>query len=144
MRLWSLHPRYLDSRGLVALWRESLLVQKVLSGDTAGYCRHPQLDRFHSHPDPKRAISNYPHATCDEADRRGYRFDRARIRHPVLPLRRIEVARGQLQYEMDHLAAKLKVRSPGDCEGLQDVHCPEPHPLFVAVDGPVAPWERIG
>ncbi|MFR6354685.1 pyrimidine dimer DNA glycosylase/endonuclease V, partial [Akkermansia sp.] len=28
MRLWSLHPSYLDSAGLVALWREGLLARK--------------------------------------------------------------------------------------------------------------------
>ena len=32
MRIWSLHPEYLDSRGLVALWREALLAQAVLRG----------------------------------------------------------------------------------------------------------------
>ncbi|HEU5178767.1 MAG TPA: pyrimidine dimer DNA glycosylase/endonuclease V, partial [Burkholderiales bacterium] len=32
MRLWSLHPKYLDARGLVALWREALLAQAVLRG----------------------------------------------------------------------------------------------------------------
>ena len=30
MRLWSLHPKYLDTKGLIALWRESLLAQSVL------------------------------------------------------------------------------------------------------------------
>jgi hypothetical protein len=30
MRIWSLHPKYLDSKGLVALWRESLLAKNVL------------------------------------------------------------------------------------------------------------------
>ncbi|HKX52383.1 MAG TPA: pyrimidine dimer DNA glycosylase/endonuclease V [Nitrosospira sp.] len=37
MRLWTLHPRYLDTKGLVAAWREALLAQKVLSGLTSGY-----------------------------------------------------------------------------------------------------------
>ena len=37
MRLWSLHPSYLDARGLVALWREGLLAQAVLKGRTRGY-----------------------------------------------------------------------------------------------------------
>lgn len=32
MRLWSLHPSYLDAVGLVALWREGLLARKVLQG----------------------------------------------------------------------------------------------------------------
>jgi hypothetical protein len=47
MRLWSLHPRYLDAKGLVALWREGLLAQKVLAGLTKGYRHHPQLTRFY-------------------------------------------------------------------------------------------------
>ncbi len=51
MRLWSLHPSHLDSRGLVALWREALLAQKVLRGLTRGYKHHPQLARFRSPKD---------------------------------------------------------------------------------------------
>ena len=46
MRLWSVHPKYLDSKGLVALWREALLAKQVLEGGTKGYRNHPQLDRF--------------------------------------------------------------------------------------------------
>jgi hypothetical protein len=37
MRLWTLHPRYLDSQGLVALWREGLLAQAVLRNRTRGF-----------------------------------------------------------------------------------------------------------
>ena len=37
MRLWSIHPKYLGTKGLVALWREALLAQKVLQGNTKGY-----------------------------------------------------------------------------------------------------------
>jgi hypothetical protein len=33
MRLWSLHPRYLDAKGLQAVWREGLLAKKVLQGN---------------------------------------------------------------------------------------------------------------
>jgi len=50
MRLWSLHPSYLDAKGLVALWREGLLAKAVLNGQTKGYKNHPQLERFKSHP----------------------------------------------------------------------------------------------
>ncbi|MFP3226243.1 MAG: pyrimidine dimer DNA glycosylase/endonuclease V [Sulfolobaceae archaeon] len=32
MRLWSIHPKYLDTQGLLGLWREGLLAQKVLLG----------------------------------------------------------------------------------------------------------------
>ena len=76
MRLWSLHPRYLAARGLVALWREGLLAQKAVKCDTVGY-PHPQLDRFRGRSDPVRVVSNYLHVICDEGDRRGYQFDRA-------------------------------------------------------------------
>ena len=30
MRIWSLHPKYLDAKGVVALWRETLLAKNVL------------------------------------------------------------------------------------------------------------------
>ena len=46
MRLWSLHPKYLDIKGLVACWREGLLARKVLLDQTKGYKNHPQLIRF--------------------------------------------------------------------------------------------------
>ena len=46
MRLWSLHPKYLDTKGLLAVWRETLLAQNVLLGNTRGYKHHPQLQRF--------------------------------------------------------------------------------------------------
>jgi len=55
VRLWSVHPEYLDSRGLVALWREALLAQAVLRGETRGYRRHPRLARFRARPDPTAA-----------------------------------------------------------------------------------------
>jgi len=46
MRIWSLHPKYLDTKGLVALWRDALLARHVLQGKTTGYKNHPQLNRF--------------------------------------------------------------------------------------------------
>ena len=56
MRLWTLHPKYLDARGLVALWREALLGQKVLRGQTCGYKHHPQLIRFAETQNPPAAL----------------------------------------------------------------------------------------
>lgn len=67
MRLWSLHPKYLDARGLVALWREALLAQAVLRGETRGYRRHPQLERFRNHAAPLAAMSLYLRAIHAEA-----------------------------------------------------------------------------
>lgn len=36
MRIWSIHPKYLDTKGLVALWRETLLAKHVLEEEQKG------------------------------------------------------------------------------------------------------------
>ena len=142
MRLWTLHPRYLDPRGLVALWREALLAQAVLTGRTRGYTRHPQLIRFRETPSPAASIASYLSAICSEAARRGYCFDATRI-SPADPVETIAAPQGQLDYEWDHLVAKLRVRAPSWLSGMQSVIHPDPHPLFHIVPGPVASWEVV-
>lgn len=145
MRIWSLHPVHLDRQGLVAGWREALLAQAVLAGRTRGYRAHPQLERFRALADPEAAIGLYLSAIADEADLRGYRFDRSRIGHPgAIGAPVAEVTTGQLGHEWAHLRAKLAARSPETWERWRDVSAPTPHPLFRAVEGPIASWERDG
>jgi len=140
MRLWTLHPKYLDPRGLVALWREALLAQAVLRGRTRGYVHHPQLIRFRETTSPVASIGVYLRGIHDEAVRRGYRFDAGKI-FQAGPVEPIEVASGQLDYEWAHLAEKLRLRAPLWLAGLQAAPHPDPHPLFHVVPGPPAPWE---
>ena len=141
MRLWSIHPMYLDPQGLVALWREALLAQAVLREETRGYRNHPQLDRFKQHPAPLAAMARYLQAVHAEASRRGYAFDASKIRsHDAAePL---PVAFGQLQYEWAHLMRKLQARNPAVHQQWQAIQKPEPHPLFTVHSGPVEAWER--
>ena len=141
MRIWSLHPRHLDRVGLVACWRETLLAQAVLADQTAGYRRHPQLERFRAAPDPLAVVGAYLVGLADEAAARGYRFDAARIRRPGALLPLIPVARGQLAFEWAHLGAKLAQRSPADAERWRSDE-PSPHPLFTVREGGVESWER--
>ncbi len=141
MRLWSLHPSYLDAKGLVALWREGLLALAVLRGKTRGYRNHPQLLRFKDAPDPVKAILSYLRYVHEEASTRGYRFDGRKLGR-VKDCPRIQVTRGQLAYELQHLKAKLRRRDPSRYRALQALAAPRPHPLFVPVAGTVAPWER--
>ncbi|ALJ19695.1 pyrimidine dimer DNA glycosylase/endonuclease V [Microbacterium sp. No. 7] len=143
MRIWSVHPRFLDGKGLVACWRETLLAQAVLAGRTRGYTRHPQLVRFRAQDDPIGAVGAYLTGLVDEADLRGYRFDRTRIERPVATNALIAVTEGQLGYEWGHLQAKLVERSPEVAARWRDV-TPEPHRLFRIVPGPVEDWERPG
>ena len=141
MRIWSLHPRYLDTRGLVALWRETLLAQAVLRGRTKGYTQHPQLARFRAQGKPVAAIASYLREVHHEAHARGYRFaadkiDASRARQ------RMTVTRGQLTLEWRHLMAKLRVRDPARANALAMLRRPRAHPIFRVVAGDVATWEK--
>ena len=141
MRLWSIHPRYLDSQGLTALWREALLARAVLRGLTRGYRHHPQLLRFRAHPAPRAAISTYLRCIHEEAGRRGYAFDGRKIgarRTTVL----IPVNAGQLAHEWRHLMRKLARRSPGLKRQWRPIARPQVHPLMRRRGGPVEHWER--
>jgi hypothetical protein len=141
MRLWSLHPRYLDPQGLVALWREALLAQAVIAGRTRGYRHHPQLARFLAAPAPRKAIASYLRRIHEEATRRSYRFDATKIGRGGR-VEAMAVTREQLDYEWEHLRGKLLLRSPEWLAGLPTTE-PEPHPLFRVVPGGVADWEVV-
>ena len=140
MRLWSLHPRHLDAKGLVALWREALLAQKVLAGGTRGYRNHPQLERFRRQVDPVAAIAAYLSEVQCEATRRGYRFDASKVM-PHGKIRRIPVTDGQVAYETQHLKNKLTLRDPAAL-GRLPVE-PDVHPLFRVVRGEIESWEVV-
>lgn len=141
MRLWTLHPRYLDAAGLVAAWREALLARAVLSGRTRGYRHHPQLERFRAHPQPRSAINAYLAALHEEARRRGYAFDRSKV-GPRRSIAGIAVTAGQVAHEWRHLLRKLKARSPEVYRRWREVRAPRCHPLFRRRAGPVEAWER--
>ncbi len=142
MRLWSLHPRYLDAKGLVALWREALLAQKVLQSATKGYRNHPQLIRFKDTANPIGAIASYLRTVADEADARGYHFDRSKIACNRYA-KTIAISSGQLRYEFDHLLRKLEQRDPVRREKLLRVKTIHLHPLFHRVRGGIAEWEVL-
>lgn len=141
MRLWTLHPKYLDPKGLVAAWREALLAQKVLGGGTKGYRHHPQLIRFRAQPDPLGAIGAFLDGLAQEAVRRGYRFDATKILRPGSTVR-IAETRGQLLLEWRHLKGKLRARAPRAARVLGAISVPEAHPMFRMVRGGPRPWER--
>jgi hypothetical protein len=144
MRLWSLHPGYLDPQGLVALWRETLLAREVLRGNTRGYRHHPQLDRFRACQAPLSAINAYLGAVYVEAVRRGYSFDAGKLA-PVRRRVRLTTTRGQLRHEARHLERKLRARSPEQHRRFRSL-CARgrlrPHSLFRVVPGAVQAWER--
>lgn len=143
MRIWSIHPKYLDTKGLVALWRETLLAKHVLEGKTKGYTNHPQLTRFRCSVNPLGSINTYLAIIHSEAISRQYLFDKSKIDHKFKQQQCLTVTTGQIQYEVAHLLAKLELRDPAKYRELRKLLSFDPHPLFTVVDGDVEPWEVI-
>lgn len=141
MRIWSLHPKYLDGKGLVALWRETLLAKKVLEGKTKGYKNHPQLNRFKKSDKPLGCIDQYLSVVYRESVKRGYNFDKTKIDFNFTPTK-LTVTTLQIDYEGNHLINKLKTRDKKKYQELIYKKQLEPHPLFEVVEGPVEEWEK--
>ena len=140
MRIWSIHPKYLDKKGIVALWREALLAKNVLEGRTRGYQHHPQLTRFRNSGFALEGINQYLAAVYEDSLKRGYHFDRSKINWNFKP-NTLTVTDRQIKYEMDHLLKKLKTRDPVLYQSLSDEILFEPHPMFTIIKGEIESWE---
>jgi hypothetical protein len=142
MRIWSLHPKQLDAKGLVALWRETLLAKHVLEGKTKGYKNHPQLERFKQSLHPLNAINQYLMVVFDEATHRGYEFNREKINWKAKACQ-LTVTDGQVQYETKHLQKKLKERDVKKYIENKKQEQFEVHPIFKVIKGEIESWEVI-
>lgn len=142
MRLWSLHPKYLDTKGLVALWREALLAKLVLEGRTKGYKNHPQLNRFRNSGDAVNLINQYLSEVLFEAQSRSYNFDKNKIDWSFTP-GSLNVTSGQMEYEREHLLKKLKIRDLEKLNQVEKILCLDAHPLFKIVEGEIENWEIV-
>lgn len=148
MRLWSLHPQYLDQKGLVALWREGLLAKAVLENQTKGYKNHSQLDRFKASISPSEQINRYLRVVQKEATRRGYNFNINKLNPNLTLIQPLTVTEGQVFYEWNHLMLKLSDRDPNlwlkFCEIAEDPNfIPIVHPMFQIIPGDVEKWEKV-
>jgi hypothetical protein len=130
----------MDAKGLVALWREGLLAQKVLRGETRGYRNHPQLDRFKKTRDPIAAIGKYLLHIHKESLQRDYKFDLKKIGETRSRMK-IEVSSGQIEFERQHLLKKLKSREQSLYLKIQKLADLDVHPIFSVVPGNIADWE---
>jgi hypothetical protein len=142
MRIWSIHPKYLDTKGLIALWRETLLAKNVLEGKTAGYRNHPQLERFKNSKNPIDTINLYLSNVYDESLKRKFNFNERKFSKPIIPLF-LTVSEGQITYEFDHLLRKLKNRESNLYQKLKGTKNILPHPMFEIVKGKIEKWEIV-
>ena len=143
MRLWSLHPKYLDTKGLLAVWRETLLAQNVLLGNTRGYKHYPQLQRFTQTDSPIDYIGFYLHTITNEAAQRGYKFDTTKIHRNPSTVTPIPVSSEQLAYEFQWLMHKLQARSPELYNKWKNEINVTINETFIIYQGPVESWEVV-
>ncbi len=150
MRLWTLHPQYLDTPGLLALWREALLARTVIQGKTSGYKNHPQLIRFRQSSDPLDYLEFYLATILEDSLIRGFDFNSSKLKLPSKTfshskLSRLPVTRDQVNYEWQHLLEKLKLRQPSQFKKLKTLENDQIqiNPLFKIIPGPVESWEKI-
>lgn len=140
MRIWSIHPKYLDTKGLVALWRETLLAKHVLEGKTKGYKNHPQLDRFKQADQPVERINEYLATVYYEALARHYNFNKEKINWNFESAI-LKVTTGQMAYEKKHLLNKLYSRDRDRYDQLKDLDNVDQHPMFEIIKGDIENWE---
>jgi hypothetical protein len=167
MRLWSLHPKYLDTKGLGGCWNEALLAQKVLLGKTKGYKNHSQLIRFKKCEFPKLAIVKYLEEVYKESVKRKFNYNEDLIDKDSKLLGnkiKLTVTKGQLKYEFEHLQDKLWERDTDkywnnynsitkkkqlrnfNNEQLiigEKMTKVKPHPLFKIIEGDIEDWEVL-
>lgn len=149
MRLWSIHPKYLDSKRLTAQWREALLCRAVLEGRTKGYKQHPQFLRVKNHVQPHYFINRFLYEIWEESKKRGYDFNKSKLMDDLCtkyqePFEPMEVTEDQLEYEFIHLQHKLgefdKQRVINEQyfkeEGIQSNN------IFITIPGPIMEFEK--
>lgn len=146
MRLWSIHPKYLDVKGLLGLWRESLLAKTVLLGKCKAYYHHPQLYRFLNTCNPIIYINLYLKYIYKESKQRKYSFNKKKIDFfDDINYKKINITNDQLTYELNHLKKKLKKRSIINFNYLINIHNKniEANPIFNIINGNIEKWEKI-
>lgn len=149
MRLWSIHPKYLDSKRLVTQWREALLCRAILDGKTKGYKEHPHFLRVKSHSQPYYFINSFLYVIWEEGKQRKFQFDKSKLMENLVqkyeePLQLMEVTEGQVQYEFDFLQKKFgefHIQYIKNLQNFNDFGI-EVNPCFIKIFGDIMNFEK--
>lgn len=142
MRLWSIHPKYLDRAWLLACWREWLLAKKVLEWNTKWYKNHPQLIRFKQLREPLVWINAFLSQIYLESVRRWYKFNSDKI-CLVSDINIIKVTEWQVQFEVKHLSNKLLIRDYERYLILSKNNKIDINSIFELIPWDIELWEKI-
>ena len=149
MRIWTLHPRFLDRQGLLGQWREALQAKNALLDPhhSSNVCHERQLRRFKAAKiQALSCMGVYLHAVADEMILRGYKPNVSLIPYYVGTPSLIPVTQGQVNFEIAHLMAKLTERDPSRLLPLSKIRVlmsNQLNPIFKEVGGDIESWEKI-
>ena len=134
MNLWSFHPKYLDEKGLRAVWQDALFAQNVLSGRIKDHRKYyPQLMKFNNYFEPLAAIGAYLGFIYDDGVERGIIFQEHKIMHRSKRENIFQVDRERLEDEFEQYKRKMQTVSMLQTAKLRQVSKVEPHPIFEVV-----------
>lgn len=112
MYFWTIHPEYLDNKGLIDLWRDGF---KALALYKRGNLVHAVAQPFLSDPHPDAAIAEYLEHVASEGHRRDINFDVGRLEpwvHLVDMNREIEKPYRDICADYIRLMERLEVYDP--------------------------------
>jgi len=142
MRLWAIHPKYLDVEALRVLWKDILTVHKIFLGETNNYINHPHVKFFLELEKPESYIKNYSISIYEEALLRGYSYKSNLIDMKNKRIKRIGIAKEQLENEFTILKDKLLFRDNERYRDLINVKKIETNPIFITSKNGYNFWEK--
>lgn len=148
MRLWSIHPQYLDTKEFVACWKDAIDASAIIKRDDRNIHKiYPQLSRFNDIIPSKPAINKYLMFMYYNSIIRGYRFKHKNIDFKEIeknPGIRILVTRGQLNHELKIVRKILEDRDSELLDSpIYSYREVEPNPMFMVITGGIEQWEVL-
>lgn len=138
MRIWTLHPRYLDDATLREAWRDGLAARRRLVAGSKGRPTDPLIHAIAACKHPVRVIDAYLSHLHQEAQRRGKAFDRSRI-DGARAGAGFAVDSERVRDDWDQLMARMAEREPARHERQAELRRPHCHPAFKRIPGKGSP-----
>jgi hypothetical protein len=142
MRIWSIHPKYLDSKELLNLWNETIQAKNEFLTKFSGHFSNKQLERFLDLKNPLEAINSYMSSIYREAVKRDFSVDDSFMDWDFDDSIQIPVTAGQISHEISKLKSRLRERDEKKLQKLNGRTFLELHPIFYSVPGTIEEWEN--
>lgn len=145
MRVWTIHPKYLNRKELSACWHDGLRALKVLSEPEKYQRFYEGLSVFRVQSEPVYALAKYLQAIGKEGVKRGLQMDLSLLPEVPKDFRlKIPVSEERIASERKLLTKRLAGLGRWHLRKFQSMLPGRTNPLFfVQNDNHPSPWEII-